>query len=84
MLLTASIGTHDIGKSRREAVVVSAAVGAVGSAAGQLAEFDGTRVGLITGGPETVRCQSSGPASTRPSTTAPTTGAPAINPGRLS
>jgi NADPH-dependent curcumin reductase CurA len=37
--------------SRREAVAVSAAVGAVGSAAGRLAEFDGVRVVLIAGGP---------------------------------
>ena len=80
LLLTAWIGIRDIGKPRREAVVVSAAVGAVGSAAGELAEFDGTRVVLIAGGPETVRCQSTGSASTRPSTTAPTTGAAAINP----
>ena len=84
VLLTAWIGIRDIGKPRREAVVVSAAVGAVGSAAGQLAEFDDTRVVLIVGGPETVRRHSTGSASTRPSTTAPTTGAPAINPGGLS
>jgi NADPH:quinone reductase-like Zn-dependent oxidoreductase len=79
-LLTAWIGIRDVGKPRREAVVVSAAVGAVGSAAGQLTEFDATRVVLTAGGPETVRCRSTGSASTRPSTTAPTTGEPAINP----
>jgi NADPH-dependent curcumin reductase CurA len=83
-LLTAWIGIRDIGKPRREAVVVSAVVGAVGSAAGQLAEFDGTGVVLIAGGPERVRCRSTGSASTWPSTTAPTTGALAINPGGLS
>jgi hypothetical protein len=84
LLLTAWMGIRDIGKPRPgETVVVSAAVGAVGSAAGQLAEFDGTRVVLIAGGPESVRCRSTGSASTRPSTTAPTTGAPAINPGGL-
>jgi hypothetical protein len=84
VLLTAWIGIRDVGKPRRNAVVVSAAVGAVGSAAGQLAEFYDTRVVLIADGPETVRRQSTGSASTRPSTTAPTTGAPAINPGGLS
>ena len=77
-------GIRDIGKARREAVALSAAVGAVGSAAGELAEFDGARVVLTVGGPETLGCQSTGSASTRPLATAPTSGVSAINPGGLS
>ena len=51
--LTAWIGIRDIGKPREgETVVVSAAAGAVGSVAGQLAKLDGARVVGIAGGPE--------------------------------
>jgi NADPH-dependent curcumin reductase CurA len=51
--LTAWVGIRDIGKPREgETVVVSAAAGAVGSVAGQLAKLDGARVVGIAGGPE--------------------------------
>ncbi|OBJ50303.1 NADP-dependent oxidoreductase [Mycobacterium sp. 1423905.2] len=51
--LTAWLGIRDIGKPRPgETVVVSAAAGAVGSVAGQLAKVDGARVVGIAGGPE--------------------------------
>jgi NADPH-dependent curcumin reductase CurA len=51
--LTAWVGMRDIGKPREgETVVVSAAAGAVGSVAGQLAKLDGARVVGIAGGPE--------------------------------
>src|SRR5271166_3327709 len=51
--LTAWIGIRDIGKPQPgETVVVSAAAGAVGSVAGQLAKFDGARVVGIAGGAE--------------------------------
>jgi hypothetical protein len=51
--LTAWIGIRDIGKPKEgETVVVSAAAGAVGSVAGQLAKLDGARVVGIAGGPE--------------------------------
>jgi len=51
--LTAWIGIRDIGKPRPgETVVVSAAAGAVGSVAGQLAKADGARVVGIAGGSE--------------------------------
>jgi len=51
--LTAWIGIRDIGKPQPgETVVVSAAAGAVGSVAGQLAKASGARVVGIAGGPE--------------------------------
>lgn len=51
--LTAWIGIRDIGKPKPgETVVVSAAAGAVGSVAGQLAKAGGARVVGIAGGPE--------------------------------
>jgi NADPH-dependent curcumin reductase CurA len=54
--LTAWIGIRDIGRPKPgETVVVSAAAGAVGSVAGQLAKADGARVVGIAGGPEKCR-----------------------------
>ncbi|MFV0494464.1 NADP-dependent oxidoreductase [Mycobacterium sp.] len=51
--LTAWVGIRDIGKPKPgETVVVSAAAGAVGSVAGQLAKADGARVVGIAGGPD--------------------------------
>ncbi len=51
--LTAWVGIRDIGKPRPgETVVVSAAAGAVGSVAGQLAKAAGARVVGIAGGPD--------------------------------
>lgn len=51
--LTAWVGINEIGKPQEgETVVVSAAAGAVGSVAGQLAKIAGARVVGIAGGPE--------------------------------
>ena len=51
--LTAWVGMKEIGKPQEgETVVISAAAGAVGSVAGQLAKRDGARVVGIAGGPE--------------------------------
>ena len=51
--LTAWVGIRDIGRPQPgETVVVSAAAGAVGSVAGQIAKLDGARVVGIAGGPE--------------------------------
>lgn len=54
--LTAWVGIRDVGKPQPgETVVVSAAAGAVGSIAGQLAKADGARVVGIAGGPDKCR-----------------------------
>jgi NADPH-dependent curcumin reductase CurA len=54
--LTAWVGIRDIGRPQRgETVVVSAAAGAVGSVAGQIARIEGARVVGIAGGPEKCR-----------------------------
>lgn len=51
--LTAWVGIRDIGRPQPgETVVVSAAAGAVGSVAGQIAKLDGARVVGIAGGAE--------------------------------
>jgi NADPH-dependent curcumin reductase CurA len=51
--LTAWVGIKEIGKPKAgETVVISAAAGAVGSVAGQLAKREGARVVGIAGGPE--------------------------------
>jgi NADPH-dependent curcumin reductase CurA len=51
--LTAWIGLNDIGRPQpEETLVVSAAAGAVGSVAGQIAKIKGARVVGIAGGPE--------------------------------
>ena len=51
--LTAYVGVHDIGRPKAgETVVVSAAAGAVGSVAAQIAKIEGARVVGIAGGPE--------------------------------
>lgn len=51
--LTAWVGMREIGRPQEgETVVVSAAAGAVGSVAGQLAKASGARVVGIAGGPE--------------------------------
>ncbi len=51
--LTAWVGIEDIGRPQPgETVVVSAAAGAVGSVAGQIAKIRGARVVGIAGGPE--------------------------------
>jgi NADPH-dependent curcumin reductase CurA len=51
--LTAWVGMREIGKPQAgETVVISAAAGAVGSVAGQLAKREGARVVGIAGGPE--------------------------------
>ncbi len=51
--LTAWVGMNDIGRPQEgETVVVSAAAGAVGSVAGQIAKINGARVVGIAGGPE--------------------------------
>ena len=51
--LTAYVGVHDIGRPQPgETVVVSAAAGAVGSVAAQIAKIEGARVVGIAGGPE--------------------------------
>ena len=54
--LTAWVGLQDIGRPQPgETVVVSAAAGAVGSVAGQIAKIKGARVVGIAGGPEKCR-----------------------------
>ncbi len=54
--MTAYVGLLDIGRPRAgETVVVSAASGAVGSAAGQIARIHGCRVVGIAGGPQKCR-----------------------------
>jgi NADPH-dependent curcumin reductase CurA len=54
--LTAYFGVREVGQVRAgETVVVSAAAGAVGSLAGQIARLDGARVIGIAGGPQKAR-----------------------------
>jgi len=54
--LTAYFGIRDVGAVKPgETAVISAAAGAVGSIAGQIARIDGARVIGIAGGPEKVR-----------------------------
>jgi NADPH-dependent curcumin reductase CurA len=54
--LTSYFGIRDVGAVQAgETVVISAAAGAVGSIAGQIARIDGARVIGIAGGPEKVR-----------------------------
>jgi len=54
--LTAWVGVRQIGKPKEgETFIVSAAAGAVGSVAGQLAKADGARVVGVAGGPEKTR-----------------------------
>jgi len=53
---TAYFGMHDIGRpTQGETVVVSAAAGATGSVAGQIAKISGARVVGIAGGPDKCR-----------------------------
>ena len=53
---TAYFGMHDIGRPQEgQTVVVSAAAGATGSVAGQIAKIAGARVVGIAGGPEKCR-----------------------------
>lgn len=73
--LTAWVGMREIARpAPGETVLVSAAAGAVGSVAAQLARAAGARVVGIAGGPDKCRLRSTGSASTPRSTTGRPTG----------
>ena len=79
--LTAWVGMNDIGRPQPgETVVVSAAAGAVGSVAGQIAKLRGARVVGIAGGPEKCALLTERLGSTPPSIAGPRTGTSSWSP----